>query len=516
MLGQPLSMLVPQVVGFKLERRAAGGCDRHRPGADGDRDPAQDRRRRKVRRVLRRGRHVAAARRPRDAREHVARVRGDVRLLPRRPDDARLPEADRPQPGAHRARRGVLQGEPPLARPVGPCDLLAGRRARPGRRRALARRAAPTAGPRAARLGEAVVHRHARLVRRRLQERLPRPGGRRHVPRLATRRPSSSPAGSLARRGRRRHRGARAASPRARSRLRLRARPRLGRDHRDHLVHEHVEPAGDGRRGPARAERGRARTAAQAVGQVVARTGLEGRDALLRAGRPADLPRPARLQHRRVRLHDVHRQLGAARRRDLGRDRRGRPRRLLGALRQPQLRGADPPRGEGELPGVAAARRRVRACRSHGHRLRDRADRSCEDGGDVYLRDIWPSAREIGETIASSVRAEQFSETYDDVFSGDDAWRALPVPEGQLFRWEPGSTYVRQPPYFEGMSREPGTVADVADARVLVWLGDSVTTDHISPAGRSGRTRPQAPTSSSTGSSARTSTRTARGAATTR
>ena len=105
------------------------------------------------------------------------------------------------------------------------------------------------------------------------------------------------------------------------------------------------------------------------------------------------------------------------------------------------------------------------------------------DGGDVYLRDIWPSAREIGETIASSVRAEQFAETYDDVFTGDDAWRALPVPEGQLFRWEPGSTYVRQPPYFEGMSREPAVVPDVVDARVLVWLGDSVTTDHISPAG---------------------------------
>ena len=103
--------------------------------------------------------------------------------------------------------------------------------------------------------------------------------------------------------------------------------------------------------------------------------------------------------------------------------------------------------------------------------------------GDVYLRDIWPSAQEIGETIASSVRAEQFAETYDDVFTGDDAWRALPVPEGQLFRWEPDSTYVRRPPYFEGMAREPGAVADIEGARVLVWLGDSVTTDHISPAG---------------------------------
>jgi aconitate hydratase len=103
--------------------------------------------------------------------------------------------------------------------------------------------------------------------------------------------------------------------------------------------------------------------------------------------------------------------------------------------------------------------------------------------GDVYLRDIWPGAQEVSDTIARSVRAEHFSETYSDVFSGDETWRALPVPEGELFAWEPDSTYVRQPPYFEGMSLEPGTVEDVEGARVLVWLGDSVTTDHISPAG---------------------------------
>jgi aconitate hydratase len=105
------------------------------------------------------------------------------------------------------------------------------------------------------------------------------------------------------------------------------------------------------------------------------------------------------------------------------------------------------------------------------------------DGEEVFLRDIWPTAREVSDTIASSVRAEHFSATYADVFSGDETWRSLPVPEGELFAWEPDSTYVRQPPYFEGMSREPGTVSDVEGARVLVWLGDSVTTDHISPAG---------------------------------
>jgi len=103
--------------------------------------------------------------------------------------------------------------------------------------------------------------------------------------------------------------------------------------------------------------------------------------------------------------------------------------------------------------------------------------------GDIYLRDIWPSAQEVSETIASSVRAEQFAETYGDVFTGDEAWRALPVPEGELFAWQPDSTYVRQPPYFAGMTHEPGTVSDIEGARCLVWLGDSVTTDHISPAG---------------------------------
>jgi aconitate hydratase len=106
-----------------------------------------------------------------------------------------------------------------------------------------------------------------------------------------------------------------------------------------------------------------------------------------------------------------------------------------------------------------------------------------KDGDDVYLRDIWPPAQEVSDTIASSVRAEHFSETYDDVFTGDDTWRALPVPEGELFAWQDDSTYVRHPPYFEGMAREPGNVGDIEGARCLVWLGDSVTTDHISPAG---------------------------------
>ncbi len=105
------------------------------------------------------------------------------------------------------------------------------------------------------------------------------------------------------------------------------------------------------------------------------------------------------------------------------------------------------------------------------------------DGEDVYLRDLWPSAAEIEETIARAVHGEMFQRTYADVFTGDPAWRELPVPEGNLFAWDPESTYVRQPPYFDGMSREPGRVEDIRGARCLVRVGDSVTTDHISPAG---------------------------------
>jgi len=105
------------------------------------------------------------------------------------------------------------------------------------------------------------------------------------------------------------------------------------------------------------------------------------------------------------------------------------------------------------------------------------------NGDDVYLRDLWPTAHEVAETIASSIHGGMFRDTYADVFTGDEIWRSMPAPEGELFDWDPSSTYVRQPPYFEGMTTEPGVVADVEGARCLVWLGDSVTTDHISPAG---------------------------------
>src|SRR5262249_13130723 len=105
------------------------------------------------------------------------------------------------------------------------------------------------------------------------------------------------------------------------------------------------------------------------------------------------------------------------------------------------------------------------------------------DGEDVYLSDIWPSPEEVRETVAGSIGEEMFRSTYADVFTGDDTWRSLPVPEGELFEWEPASTYVRQPSYFEDMPARAGEVEDIVGARCLVSVGDSVTTDHISPAG---------------------------------
>ena len=105
------------------------------------------------------------------------------------------------------------------------------------------------------------------------------------------------------------------------------------------------------------------------------------------------------------------------------------------------------------------------------------------DGRPVYLREIWPSGEEIAETIRSSIRSSMFRERYADVFAGDERWAALGGGEGARFAWDEASTYVRRAPYFEGLPREPAAPADIAGARVLALLGDSVTTDHISPAG---------------------------------
>jgi aconitate hydratase len=108
-----------------------------------------------------------------------------------------------------------------------------------------------------------------------------------------------------------------------------------------------------------------------------------------------------------------------------------------------------------------------------------------EQGNDVYLKDLWPSESEIAEVIGQAIQSDMFSKDYADVFAGDDRWQSLELGDSgkDAFSWDEDSTYVRKPPYFDGMESEPSAIADIEGARVLALLGDSVTTDHISPAG---------------------------------
>ncbi|MDX6346033.1 MAG: aconitate hydratase [Streptomyces sp.] len=106
-----------------------------------------------------------------------------------------------------------------------------------------------------------------------------------------------------------------------------------------------------------------------------------------------------------------------------------------------------------------------------------------QDGKPVYLQDIWPTEAEVNDVVANAIGEDMFNKSYQDVFAGDAQWQSLPIPTGDTFEWDPQSTYVRKPPYFDGMALEPSQVTDISGARVLAKLGDSVTTDHISPAG---------------------------------
>ena len=196
------------------------------------------------------------------------------------------------------------------------------------------------------------------------------------------------------------------------------------------------------------------------------------------------VPGEARLPPGRLRLHHVHRQLRPAARGGLGGGAGERPRRRLGAVRQPQLRGPDQPRHQDELPGLAAAGRSPTRWPA-----RWTSTSTTEPLGSTSpaprcsSRDIWPAAADVARVVEASITKDMFTNDYADVFAGDERWRSLPTPEGDTFDWAGESTYVRKPPYFEGMALEPSPVGDVTGARVLAKLGDSVTTDHISPAG---------------------------------
>ena len=106
-----------------------------------------------------------------------------------------------------------------------------------------------------------------------------------------------------------------------------------------------------------------------------------------------------------------------------------------------------------------------------------------QDGEPVFLKDIWPESKEVAETIEEAVQSDMFHKSYGEVFDGDERWNSLEVPTGETFAWDEDSTYVRRPPFFDDLPREPEAITDIENARVLAVLGDSVTTDHISPAG---------------------------------
>ena len=228
----------------------------------------------------------------------------------------------------------------------------------------------------------------------------------------------------------------------------------------------------------------------QVVGKDLARARLESRNGLLSKGGTPRVSRPARIQSDRVRLHDVHRKLGTAaeRRRRCGRRRRSHRRR--GALRQSQLRRAHPSAGSRELSRFAAAGRSLRAGRPHRRGPDHRAARHGSDGKPVFLREIWPSNDAIATTMAQCISEEMFRREYADVFKGDENWSGLNVAASERYSWDPESEYVKRPPYFDGMPARPAPLRDVHGARAIAVFGDSVTTDHISPAGSIAKKQP--------------------------
>ena len=357
MLGQPISMLIPEVVGFRLTDRLPEGRDGDRPRADDHRAAPQVRRRRQVRRVLRAGPRVPDDRRSRDARQHVAGIRRDDRHLPDRRDDARLPAPDRPR----RQRRCSSSR---------PTRRSRGSSARPTRRiRSTPRRSSSICRP------------SSRAWRAR--------SGRRTASRCGSRSRSSSrrsrscwPSASRSRRPRSRRDRLRgqASGGRAGGRRDGRSDVVPGMEGLDHgaVVVAAITSCtntsnpsvmiGAGLLARNAVKRG---LKVEAVGEDEPRAGIAGRHRVLQGRGAARVSRRARLQPRRLRLHDLHRQQRSAARAGVD-DRQGRePGRGVRAVRQPQLRGTHPVAGARELPGVAAARRGLRARRPDADRPDD-------------------------------------------------------------------------------------------------------------------------------------------------
>ncbi len=220
------------------------------------------------------------------------------------------------------------------------------------------------------------------------------------------------------------------------------------------------------------------------VGQDLACTGIPGRRRISRQVRPAGFARRARLQPRRFRLHDLHRQFRPAAGADLEDDQREGPDHVAGVLSGNR-------NFEGRIsPDVQAnylaSPPLVVAYALAGTVQKDLTTEPLgigSDGQPVFLKDIWPTSQEIQEYILKYVTRALYASKYADVFKGDVNWQAVQVPAGQTYAWDDNSTYVQNPPYFVGMGKTGSGISDIKGARVLGLFGDKITTDHISPAG---------------------------------
>ena len=374
MLGQPVSMLIPRVVGFKLTGEIPAGAT----ATDVVLTITEMLRRHGVvgKFVEFYGEGVGAV--PLANRATIGNMSPEfgstAAIFPIDEETVRYLKLTGRSRRADRAGRGVREGAGPLARPGPRARLLRDARARPRHGGALDRGPQAPAGPHRAHRRQARVPPGDPRLHRRPRFRRGRRGGQGVLPRQRL------PGTGL---GRRRGRPGRVLRGRGRQRApvqagagllhrprRVRARPRRGRDRLDHELHQHVQPLGDGRRRAPGQERRREGPRGQAVGEDVDGARQQGRHRVLREGRALAVPGEARLPPRGLRLHDVHRQLGAAVGGDLRGGQRQRPHRGVGALGQPQLRGPHQPGRQDELPGVAAARDRLRARGHHGLRLR--------------------------------------------------------------------------------------------------------------------------------------------------
>ena len=448
MLGQPQSMLLPEVIGFKLTGSLPEGVT----ATDLVLTVTQMLRKKGVvgKFVEFYGdglNHLTLADRATIA-NMAPGIWRDLRLLPRRRGDAELSHDVEP------LRRRASRSSRNMPRKQG--MFRTKNDARPG------------------------LHRHAatRSRRGRALDGGPEAAGRPH---RARRRGE----GLRRRDGDRVQAGARISRKRYQGRGReLRHRPRRRRHRGDHVLHQHVEPERADRRGPARAQRGREGLDLEAVGEDLARARQPGRRRISRQGRAC---RSGSTSSASTSSATAARPASAIPARS---PRRSRRRSTTTASSPPPF---SPATAISRAASARTCRRTISPRRRSSSPMRSpapcrrisRPSRSAhgKDGKPVYLRDIWPTSAEIQSFIRKNVTKAIFKAKYASVFDGDTNWKKVKVPTGETYRWEMGSTYVQNPPYFEGITMTPKKVTDIVGARILALFGDKITTDHISPAG---------------------------------